>query len=379
MRSSFLAVRELAFAKGRFAVMGAVVALTAVLVVLLSGLAVGLVNDGVSGLQRMPVTAFAFAAGVEKSSAFSRSALDESAVDIWSQQAAVAEAAPYGNTLANGRTSRGTPVDLALFGVQVGSFIDPVTADGRQLTSDGEIVLSGSSRDAGLELGDTITMEPGGQQFTVVGFLEGQHTFGHVDVGYVTLRSWQETKAGMRPGDTVPAHVYDEITAVAVRAADGRQLDLAAGDRAAGTTAMTLEQSFAASPGYSAETSTLQLIQAFLYVISALVVGAFFTVLTIQRSGEIAVMRALGASKRYLLQESLLQSVLLLAVSGGIGITAGVAFGSAIQTTEIPFALEAGPIAAAALLLLGLGVAGSAIAVLRITRVDPLAALGGAQ
>lgn len=379
MKASFLAVRELAFAKGRFALMGAVVGLIAVLVVLLSGLSVGLVNDGVSGLKRMPVTSFAFEQGVDKSSAFSRSVLDPSAVDTWSGQSGVSEAAPFGNTLVNGRTSRGVPIDLALFGIKLGSFIDPPAAAGRRLAADGEVVLSASAQDVGVEIGDTIALAPSGQELKVVGLLDGQHTFGHVDVGYVGLRTWQEVKAGVRPGDAVPAHVYQEITAVAVRAADGQHVDLAAGDQAASTSSMTLEQSFAASPGYSAETSTLQLIQAFLYVISALVVGAFFTVLTIQRRSEIALMRALGASKRYLLQESLLQAVLLLVLSGGVGILAGVALGGAIQNTKIPFALDAGPISQAALLLLGLGVAGAAVAVLRITRIDPLAALGASR
>ncbi|MEU7994768.1 hypothetical protein AB0B83_05445 [Micromonospora sp. NPDC049060] len=62
----FLAVRELRFTKARFGLMGAVVALIAVLVVLLSGLSTGLVNDGVSGLQRIPATSFAFADGVQR-------------------------------------------------------------------------------------------------------------------------------------------------------------------------------------------------------------------------------------------------------------------------------------------------------------------------
>ena len=56
----FLALRELRFARGRFALMGLVIALIAVLMVMLSGLSAGLVNDGVSGLKAMPVTAFAF-------------------------------------------------------------------------------------------------------------------------------------------------------------------------------------------------------------------------------------------------------------------------------------------------------------------------------
>ena len=356
--------------------MGAVVALITVLMVMLSGLAVGLVNDGVSGLQRLPVTSFAFQAGVEKSSAFSRSVVAVDAADAWAEQPGVADATPFGNTLVNGRTDKGAEIDLALFGVEPGSFLDPATATGEPLAADGQVVLAESAATEGIALGDTVVLEPSGQELAVVGFLGGQHTFGHVDVGYVTLRSWQQAKAGLGDGEPLPQRVLQEATAVAVRAEPGAEVDLPAGDAAAATTSMTLEDSFGASPGYSAETSTLRLIQAFLYLISALVVGAFFTVLTIQRKGEIAVLRALGASTHYLLRESLLQSVVLLVASATVGIVAGLGLGAAIGTTDMPFALETGPIAAATVLLLVLGVAGAGVAVLRITRIDPLAALG---
>ena len=72
----FLALRELTFARGRFALMGTVIALIAVLTVMLSGLASGLVNDGVSGLKALPVTAFAFDAGTKTDNAFARSVVD---------------------------------------------------------------------------------------------------------------------------------------------------------------------------------------------------------------------------------------------------------------------------------------------------------------
>ncbi|SCL58689.1 putative ABC transport system permease protein [Micromonospora citrea] len=373
----FLALRELAFARGRFALMGVVVALIAVLTVLLSGLSVGLVNDGVSGLQRLPVTSLAFQHEVARDSAFSRSVVDVGAVDTWAKQPGVAEAAPLGNTLANGRSNRGTEIDLALFGVEVGSFLDPEVAEGRRLAGEGEVVVSATAAEEGIGVGDTITVEPAGTPLKVVGILAEQHTFGHVDVGYLPLRSWQEVKAGVRAGDVPPGRIYQEITAVAVRAENDADVALAAGDEAAGTTSMTREESYGASPGYTAETSTLQLIQAFLYAISALVVGAFFTVLTVQRRQEIAVLRALGASTRYLLRDSLVQSVVLLALSVATGVALGVAAGAAISSTPMPFALEAGPIVVAAALLLILGVVGAAVAVLRITRVDPLTALGG--
>jgi putative ABC transport system permease protein len=375
----FLALRELAFARGRFALMGLVVALIALLVVLLNGLSVGLVNDGVSGLQRMPVTAFAFQQDVAKDSAFSRSVVDTGAVGTWARRPGVADAAPFGNTLVNTRSNRGVEIDLALFGVQTGSFLDPRVAEGKRLAEEGEVVLSRTAAEQGIAVGDTLRLEPAGTPLQVVGILADQHTYGHVDVGYLPLRSWQRIAAGLRPGDPVPDHVYSQITAVAIRAEKGKQVDLAAGDRAAGTSAMTLEESFGASPGYTAETSTLLLIQVFLYLISALVVGAFFTVLTIQRKHEIAIVRALGASTGYLLRDSILQSFLLLVVSAAVGIALGVAAGVALASSPMPFALDAGSIAVATLLLLALGLAGAAIAVVRIARVDPLTALGGGR
>ncbi|MRJ74924.1 FtsX-like permease family protein [Aeromicrobium sp. SMF47] len=375
----FLALRELSFARGRFALMGGVVALIAILMVLLSGLAVGLANDGVSGLQRIKATSFAFQKDVSKDSAFSRSVVGPDAVEAWQKQPGVAEAAPFGNTLVNARTSRGVEIDLALFGVETDSFLVPQPAEGSAPAHEGEVAISSTAAEEGVEIGDTVTLEPSGTELTVVGVLADQNTFGHVDVGYLPLRSWQEIKAGVQPGDDVPSRVYDEFTAVAVKAKDGSTVDLAAGDKAAGTSSLTREDSYGASPGYTAETSTLQLIQVFLYAISALVVGAFFTVLTIQRRQELAVLRAMGASTGYLLRDSLLQSFVLLVVSAGVGIGIGLAAGGAISSTPMPFALEAGPIIGATALLIVLGLLGAGVAVIRVTRIDPLTALGGSR
>src|SRR5690625_3686836 len=87
----FLALRELAFARGRFSLMGVVIALIAILMVLLSGLSAGLVNDGVSGLKALPPsTAFAFDAGTKQDNAFSRSVVDETQLAAWRSQPDVA-------------------------------------------------------------------------------------------------------------------------------------------------------------------------------------------------------------------------------------------------------------------------------------------------
>ncbi|HLU31429.1 MAG TPA: ABC transporter permease [Acidimicrobiia bacterium] len=375
----FLALRELSFARGRFALMGSVVALIGVLMVLLSGLSVGLVNDGVSGLQKLPVSSFAFESGADKGAAFSRSVVAPETAEVWANVAGVAEAAPFGITLVNTRTDRGVDVDLALFGVETDSWLLPTAAVGGPVAGPDQVLLAGTLQDEGVAVGDLVRVDQLDRELEVVGFLDGQHTYGHVDAGYVDLPTWQEIRAGVRPGDSAPDHVYEEVTSIAVLNDSGGEPDLSAGDAAAGTTSMTLEESFGASPGYTAETTTVQMIQWFLYAISALVVGAFFTVVTIQRRQEIAVMRAMGASTGYLLRDSLTQSVILLLVATALGVGVGLLLGARLSASAMPFALEPVAVAVASAFLVILGLIGAVFGVLRVTRVDPLTALGGSR
>lgn len=372
----FLALRELRFARSRFGLMGGVIALISVLMVLLSGLSSGLVEDGVSGLKATPVDGFAFNEGTKTDSAFSRSVVTDTQVEAWRAMPGVAEAQPFGNMLVNAHNDNDVPVDLALFGVPVDSFLAPTVADGAGLGEPNGIVIGKSALDTGVALGDTVTVDRLGTELKIVGVTDDKRTFGHVDVAYLPIDTWRELHAGVRPGETVPAQAMTESTAVALKAQPGAKLDYAAGDAAAGTSTVSLDDSFASSPGFSAETMTLDLIKVFLYAISALVVGAFFTVWTIQRKPEIAVMRAMGASTGYLLRDGLAQALILLLGSVAVGAAVGYGFGSLIGG-GVPFLLEPAAVAVAAVLLIVLGLIGAAIAIVRIASVDPLTALGG--
>ena len=378
----FLALRELRFARARFGLMGGVIALIAVLMVLLSGLSSGLVNDGVSGLKAMPASAIAFNEGTKTDNAFSRSVVDPSQAEAWSTQEGVEEVTMLGSTIVNGVTEDGTQVDLSLFGIDTDSFLAPAVGEGHEVQAANEIVVSSTAEDAGIELGSVITLDRLDVELTVVGFTDGQATFGHVDMAYLPLQTWQYIASGQsQPGAPAEADIaavdFDTASALAIKAEDGADLDFAAGDAAAGTVTSTLEDSFDASPGYTAETMTLEMIQVFLYAICALVVGAFFTVWTIQRKHELAVLRAVGASTGYLLRDGIFQAVVILVLSTAVGVAAGLGMGAWLSGSAMPFALEAGPISTATAVTIIMGVLGAAIAIVRISRVDPLAALGG--
>lgn len=377
----FLPLRELAFARNKFLLMGGVISLIAVLVVMLSGLSNGLVKDGVSGLQRLPVTVFAFSEGASKDAAFSRSIVDISLAKELSAEPGVKDAAPFGNLLVNTKNQDGRAIDLALFGVEIGSFLEPRAAEGSNLAEVGDhevegvgIVVSPTAKDEGIELGDTLAIDRIGHTLTVVGFTDSQDTFGHVDVAFIPLNAWQVLASGAKPGEQVRDGAFAEATAIALQ---GEDIDVSGIDARFPLMTTSLKESFNASPGYSAETMTLNMIQAFLFAISALVVGAFFTVWTIQRKGELAVLRALGAPRRYLLRDAVVQAAVILVLSIAVGMVVGVFMGLVLEKTPMPFGLELDHVLGATGAMFLLGMVGAVFSVVRLTKIDPLEALGG--
>jgi putative ABC transport system permease protein len=131
---------------------------------------------------------------------------------------------------------------------------------------------------------------------------------------------------------------------------------------------------YGGSPGFDAESATMTLIRTFLVIISALVIGAFFTVWTVQRTHQIGLLKALGASTTYVVRDALGQLAIVItaaiAVGMGIAIAAGTLIGGGI-----PFRLEPSSLISSAALLTAAGMVGSLVALRRITRVDPAIAL----
>jgi putative ABC transport system permease protein len=118
--------------------------------------------------------------------------------------------------------------------------------------------------------------------------------------------------------------------------------------------------------------------RGFLFVISALVIGAFFTVWTIQRSGDLAVLKALGATNGYLMRDAIGQAAVLLTAGTAIGAAIAAGLG-AVASAAVPFVVDASTVVLPAVVMIVLGVLGAVLAIRRITSIDPLTALGSAR
>ncbi|MFD5622075.1 ABC transporter permease [Streptomyces yangpuensis] len=360
----FVAWRDLRFAKGRFALMGSVVLLITLLVGLLSGLTAGLARENISAVTGLPASHLAFAApaGDQKVS-FTNSQVPESAWLAWREQPGVRTAQPLGIRTTNAASGERTAA-VSVFGVDPAGGLAPRGAGLAQ----GRVVLA---EKAAKELGgltDGSKIKIGPLELTVAA-VAGTAAHSHTPVVWMDLNDWQRIG---NPGTSID-------TLATVVAVSGSGMDLAAADRAAGTRAQTVDEALGAIGSYQAENGSLQLMRGFLFAISALVIGAFFTVWTIQRSGDIAVLKALGASTPYLLRDALGQAVVMLALGTGLGTALAAGFGALISGGDVPFVLDAATVLVPAAIMIALGALGAALSIRRITAVDPLTALGSAR
>ncbi|MET8099016.1 ABC transporter permease [Streptomyces sp. NPDC005236] len=374
----YVALLELKAAKGRFLLMGSVVVLVSALVGVVSGFTTGLGDDTVSTLRRLPATHIAFAAGSD-SDQFARSLIDERTATDWTREKGV-EATPLGVAITRGTTDRDVAVDLAAFGVRPGAFTDPGAEKGHRLDAamPQGIVVSRQLVNDGARIGDTLTVDRLGIRLKVTG-TTGRSSYGHVPVAYVTTDAWRQIRFTTPGAHTSPAGLPDQYTAIALKAPAGLAGQaLADADHRHDTATVPLQDAFAAAPGYEGERLTMTSIQTFLFLIAPLVVGAFFAVWTVQRTPELALLRAMGASRRRLLGHTLAQAAVVVAAGTAVGAALAAAVGLLVGE-QVPFSLPAATLTTtmAAVVLIGLG--GSALTLRRVTTVDPTTMLGAAR
>jgi putative ABC transport system permease protein len=313
---------------------------------------------------------FGAPAGTPAKASFTESEVTRDQLAAWAGQAGVSgvEAVGISQVRAKASGSAGEPggtANVAVFGSGNGLSADP---QGRLLSSgpaDGTVVVGQTIADE-LHLSPGSPLAVGGTELAVAGIVPDQW-YSHTGVVWTSLNDWRQlARTGSGTLGTVLAVTFDA----------GAEVDLDAANAEAGTVSATREGSFQALGSFRSENGSLMLMQAFLYGISALVIVAFLTVWTVQRTRDIAVVKAMGGSPGYVLRDALVQAAIVLAAGtaagGGLGLIGGFLAAKAAPFLVTP-ATTLVPVAG----VLFLGLAGAALAVRGVTRVDPLLALGG--
>jgi putative ABC transport system permease protein len=369
----FLAIKELKHAKFRYLMMSIIIILIAWLVFILSGLGNGLSTLSAAAVKNLDANYVVY----EKSAGatFSKSIISGDLIDEIRTNKDVKDATGFGASMAAVSKKKTDDsqkkTDVALIGVTSGSFIEPTVIEGKQLSTDKKfgVLANQTLKDAGYQIGDELLVSNSNMKLTISGFVENE-TFNHLPVLFTNMETWREYQYAAPGSDN---GVKNPVQAITLNAPD---LDAAMLDKKVqGIETVTKSAAVQGMPGYKEETGTIIMMLAFLIVISAFIIAVFFYVITIQKTPQFGVMKAMGASNRFI-SKSIVGQVFILSFFGilvGIGLTyvTSLAF-----PKNMPFDLDAKLVVLYGLALLVISLLSSIISVRQITKIDPLIALG---
>ena len=117
------------------------------------------------------------------------------------------------------------------------------------------------------------------------------------------------------------------------------------------------------------------MIQVFLIAVSALVMAVFFYVMTLQKTPQFGLLKAIGAGMKTLASSLIVQVFTLTAVA--LIVAAAAMYGIVqVLPAGMPFALSWSAVGQSAALLLAVSLLGSLLSLRTIAKADPLQALG---
>lgn len=272
-------------------------------------------------------------------------------------------------------TAGGEAADASIIGYQregVGSPRD-LTA-GRLSRKAGEAVASEADADAGFDIGDTVVVEPGGLELTVVG-LAPDAQLSVTPTLFVAYDTYLEAVAARNPGAGRP--LPNALGVVPARGTTADALVDRINDQSQDLDALTRARAADESPGVAQVRQSFQVIFLLYGLVVPLVTGLFFLIITVQKAGALTLLRAIGAPAGRLVRALLVQVLVIV----GLGLLVGTALYyplTRLGTTSLSLRFDVGVVLAWSALLVVLGLASSLIAARRVLAIDPVLATTGA-
>ncbi|WP_028776145.1 ABC transporter permease [Shimazuella kribbensis] len=353
----FLAIREMMYAKLRYFLIGFIMVLITWLVFMIAGLANGLSADNASAIQQINANSFILQSEAE--SKINRSQVNMVQWKSVEQQVKEGQATPLGVKMAAiSKIGKSKKIDITVFAVDPKEFLMPVVIQGKSMNNNEkrEVVVDQSLQQEGINIGDWIVDTDTSSKWKVVGFTKNK-SYSHSPVIFMNLSSW---KAWTKK---------DTFQAIVLRETDSKikidqQLEF-----------VPKEQVLESTPGYKEEQGSLQMMIAFLFVIASFIQAVFFYVITLQKSHQFGVLKAIGANTKFLAQSVVAQilSISIVTVVVSIGLTYGSAF---VLPDSVPFLLETNTSVGFSVLMIVVSLVGALLSVYHISKVEAIDAIG---
>ncbi|WP_315906508.1 ABC transporter permease [Priestia koreensis] len=362
----FLAIRELKHAKLRYLLIGSIMMLIALLVLFVSGLAKGLSSDNAASIQNLKADYLVVQKDAE--GRINRSMLSADTIHEIQKHESTKKMTPLGVQMSTiTKVNAEKQIDVTFFAVDANRNLNPTVVEGKKLDNrtTQNVVVNESLKENGFHLGDQLQIKGTNKAFTIIGFTKKQ-SFSHTPVIHINKREWAEIQ---------PSELKNQFNALAFSGSKSSAAKFE--DSLSGVELVTKNDALKGIPGYKEEQGSLVMMIIFLFVIATFVLAVFFYVITIQKSNQFGVLKAIGATSGYLTRSILTQMLFLTVVSLLLAIV--IAYGlAAILPSTMPFELSPFLVGGCSALFIVVSIIGSLLSLYRVTKVDAIDAIGRA-
>jgi putative ABC transport system permease protein len=383
--SLFLAFKELWRNRGRFFLVSLVIALITLLVIFLAGLGEGLATANKELLSKLEGELVVYQEQANLNVAASQ--LGRSTSNSIRRVDGVADAGALGISSAfvqyPGQDSSESPVAYSLVGVEPGRPGEPAVLSGRQLTSlraTEAIIDRRVAQQTGLGIGDTLTVKATQgaieqlYNVNIIGITESNQYFFQPAI-FIPLFTWDDIRSKPFVAGIQTDLIYNIVNVKLENPADEALMIERLESQVSNVEVVDVVTAYESAPGYSEQQSTLNTQRIFTLLIGVLVVGGFFQIQTLQKVGQVGMLKALGASNFLVALAATAQIVSTNVIGVALGSAATLLLALALPP-NIPIIFAGQQVAIAILTLLIIGPIGGLVSIRFLISVEPLRALG---
>ncbi len=375
----FLAFKEMARAKVRFALLIAAIALLVFLILFQQSLQNGLITGFVGAIREQSAPVLVYSVDGQR--------VIQGSVITPPMEEQVRNAPGTGEV---GRIGQGTftaspsgnddneAFDTTIIGYELGPDGAGIGAptdvtEGRLPVTDDEAVVSEADVSLGYDIGDTVTLLPGGKTIEIVG-LAANAQLNVSPTLFTSYDTYLQSVASVNPDAGTP--LPNVLGVIPAEGFTPEQTVTSINDQSLDLDALTREDAAAETPGVAQVQQSFNIIFLLYGLVVPCVTGLFFLIVTFQKANSLTLLRAIGAPAGRLVSSLLIQVVVIIGAGLAIGtllyypLSQGALGGIALN-------FETGAVIFWSVLLMGLGLISSLVAARRVLAIDPIEATTG--
>ncbi|MBU3107527.1 ABC transporter permease [Clostridium gasigenes] len=358
----FLAMKDLKYNKSKYSLVVSMLILLTFMVLFLSGLANGLSLATSASIKNAEANHYIISDDAD--SIITRSTLTEKQFKEVNDMTS-SEVTPINLMRMNMyKKDSQKKLDVTYLAVDKESFMMPSIIDGGEISDEqNTILLNNSFLEEEISIGDTIIDSGSGIEMKVTGFVKDE-MFGHSSVGIMSLNTFKNIRTQTNKNYEI---VYN---AIAIKGEDIANIEIA------NTQVLSKDTIIKNIPGYAEEQMSINMILWVLLVVSAVILGVFFYIITTQKLTEFGVMKALGMEMKTLAVMIISQVFILAGGSMLLGNILTFTM-SAFLPSSMPFSLQVESAVIISIAFLIISILVSLVSLRTVGKVDPLMTIGG--